>query len=169
MLTCAAVNFATFFVVGILPSIPIFTSNVTLDTLGYEEFSHLSADQLVSAEAAYSPLGEFTRWGVMGLPVAYSILLGLHSALYGCIGMCLALLQRNRVVTLLVPWGAWMGFGLVFAWLGLEAYSPLLVDPFNLSHVPLWCFAMSFLVPAMLLGLLSWQVMMRMDSLDGCV
>lgn len=166
LLACAVVNFCTFSVACLIPAMLAAWSTVPLEPAVY--FDDVSPAGLAAAELTSASFGEFSRFGEWGIPVAYAMFFGIHAILYGCISVCLILLQSNRVVAFLGPWVLWMVSGFVFAWLGLERVSTDLVMPFNLKHIPIACLLSSYLVPVILCGSLVGIVLFKIEDLAGC-
>lgn len=162
---CAAITLAVFFVVGMMPTVPMWFADVHVDpgVLG-----PLTPAELKEAEARDAAMTTLTTWGPLALPLVYSLWLGLNAALYGCIGLALMLLQPNRLLALVAPWLGWTVVATLMAWAGLESLSPDLAMPFNLSYVWGWSFPLALGLPVAVLAGLLIAISRRREALLGC-
>lgn len=62
--------------------------------------------------------------------------IALHATLYAVLAMSTTILFRNRAVGLSFPWICASLVTFAMALLGLEAYGPNMVTPFNLTQLP---------------------------------
>lgn len=145
--------FTTFFLVGIVPGLFVTYGSVRYAPGDY----YLETQQQIDlAEQSWTTFSQFAVHGPWGFPLAFSMWLDVNAVLYSCISLSLSLMTRNRILPIVVPWLVSFVLSFAFAITGFQAYSLLLIFPFNLQQLALtnmlYPLGMVFVTAAGLMG-----------------
>ncbi|MDR1431722.1 MAG: hypothetical protein LBI99_06345 [Propionibacteriaceae bacterium] len=130
----AVIAFIIFFAVGIIPNLWVVFGGFSFNPGAY---FLLTPQEIAQAEAAWTTFSQFTVYGPWAFPVVFSLWLGVNAVLYSSITLCLIMLMKNQIIPLVLPWLASLVLSFGFAVFGLEAFSPGLLFPFNLTQLPM--------------------------------
>lgn len=130
----ALVAFVTFFVVGLIPQLFVEWGHTRYRA---EAFALTTPEQVSAAEQGFVTFSQLRVYGPWAFPVAFSVWLGVNAVLYSSMALCSTLLVRSRFAALSLPWAVSLVVVFLFAIVGLEAYSPGLLFPFNLTQLPM--------------------------------
>lgn len=135
MFRCWAVTFCVFAAFGILPQLFVEFGDIAYST------EDVGPEGVAAYEQRYHSFGQFLPYGQWAAVIAYSGYLALTASLYAVLALCSAVVVRNRVLGLALPWMAYFATMLAMALFWLDAYSPALAYPFSLTQLPLGNFA----------------------------
>lgn len=102
-----------------------------------DAYSLDSPERVAQAEQAWATLSQLVVWHPWAFPLAFSAWLAVNGALYATLGYAVTVLTGNRVMGLTLPWVTSLLASFAMAAVGLEAYSPGLLFPFNLQQLPI--------------------------------
>ncbi|MDR0959615.1 MAG: hypothetical protein LBM23_04545 [Propionibacteriaceae bacterium] len=159
----AIVSFLVFFLIGFIPYFWVAFGDVTYHP---ESWHLLTSEDIKEAEETYSTFSQFSAWGSWGYPLMYSLWLAMNAVLYSAVSLSLVILVRNKALAISLPWISYLIAIYTFAVLWLEAYSPTLVWPFNLTQQPLWHLLVPLTMMVLIAGTLVTTVLVRAPKLS---
>ncbi|MDR1264006.1 MAG: hypothetical protein LBK42_00160 [Propionibacteriaceae bacterium] len=160
----ATATFVTGFLIGLVPYLWVVAGDVKYAP---EMYGLDTPAAVAEGELAWSTFTQLLSHGQWALPLAVSGWLGLNAVVWSSLAMCTVTLVRNRALSLSLPWVAWFAIMYVMAVLGLEAYSPNLIFPFNLEQMPLANLAVPLAGGTVVAACLTAWVFFRAPTLPG--
>lgn len=129
------VTFTTFAIIGLIPWIFVSISSVDYTP---ENSGLMSAEEIETAQSEFTTFSELAQGSPFLYVLFFSLWLGLNAANFGIISMATMLVSKSRLLGMTLPWVATVLAAFACAFLGLEAYSPDTVLPFNLTQLEFW-------------------------------
>ncbi len=139
------ITFITFFLIGVIPQFFVVWGSTSYKP---ESGGLFGLSAVRTAELGHATFSQFLVYGPWGFAIAYAIWLAVNAVMYSTLAFCVTVVLPSRVLGLGLVWLVTMLAIFLFAVLGLEAFSPGLYSPFNVTQLPV----VNLTAPATIVG-----------------